>query len=116
MKDQNVWADITIVGVSEFGRTLTMNSAAGSDHAWGSNAFIIGGEVNGKRILGRYPDVLSNDGPEVITPGIMIPSTPWDSVWNAVSEWFGITTDEVSLPLTNTQNISNLSKKNDNSI
>ena len=26
MKAQGVWDDITIVGVSEFGRTLTMNS------------------------------------------------------------------------------------------
>ena len=34
MKAQNAWDDVTIVMVSEFARTLTGNTGAGSDHAW----------------------------------------------------------------------------------
>ena len=47
--------------------------------------------MDGKKILGKYPDNLSNDGPEVVTPGIVIPSTPWDAVWNGIGQWFGAT-------------------------
>ena len=67
-----------------------------SDHAWGGNYFIAGGEIDGKKILGSYPDNLSNDGPQVFEPGIVIPSLPWDSVWNGVAQWFGITDTNVS--------------------
>ena len=34
MKHQGRWDDVTIVSVSEFGRTLTSNGA-GTDHGWG---------------------------------------------------------------------------------
>eukprot|EP00586_Coscinodiscus_wailesii_P017163 CAMPEP_0172518280 /NCGR_PEP_ID=MMETSP1066-20121228/290722_1 /TAXON_ID=671091 /ORGANISM="Coscinodiscus wailesii, Strain CCMP2513" /LENGTH=2420 /DNA_ID=CAMNT_0013300633 /DNA_START=56 /DNA_END=7314 /DNA_ORIENTATION=- len=105
LKTQGMWDDITIIGVSEFGRTLTMNSASGSDHAWGGNYFVMGGNVAGKRILGTYPTTLSDDGPHIITPGIVIPTTPWDAVWNGVAQWFGITNSndlDVVLPNRNT--------------
>lgn len=40
MKAQNLWNSVTVVMVSEFGRTLTSNSGAGSDHAWGGKSFV----------------------------------------------------------------------------
>lgn len=68
-----------------------------SDHAWGGNYFIAGGEVDGRKILGSYPDILSEDGPQIIEPGIVVPSTSWDALWNGVIEWFGITDTNVSV-------------------
>ena len=56
---------------------------------------IMGGDVAGKKILGSYPDALSNDGSVIFEPGIVIPTTPWDAVWNGVAQWFGITDSEV---------------------
>ena len=38
VKAQNLWDSVTIVMVSEFARTLTANSGAGSDHAWGGKS------------------------------------------------------------------------------
>jgi len=67
-----------------------------TQHAWGGNYFITGGEVRGKRILGKYPSILSEDGPDIIKPGIVIPSKSWDSVWNGVAQWFGIHDSSVS--------------------
>ncbi|GFH56746.1 hypothetical protein CTEN210_13222 [Chaetoceros tenuissimus] len=44
----------------------------------------------------------------------MIPSTPWDSVWNGVSEWFGITTDEeLDYVIPNRNTFSKLLSAND---
>lgn len=96
MKAQGAWNDVTVVMVSEFARTLPGNTGAGSDHAWGGNYFIAGGEVKGKQILGSYPDILSEDGPLIFAPGIVIPTLPWDSLWNGVAQWFGITSSDVS--------------------
>mmetsp|Transcript_10482 Transcript_10482/g.15790 ORF Transcript_10482/g.15790 Transcript_10482/m.15790 type:complete len:377 (+) Transcript_10482:45-1175(+) len=73
MKAQNTWNDVTIVMVSEFARTLTGNTGKGSDHAWGGNYWIAGGEVRGKRIIGEYPTTL-DDGNLIFEPGIVIPS------------------------------------------
>jgi uncharacterized protein (DUF1501 family)/uncharacterized protein (DUF1800 family) len=94
MKAQGAWDDVTVVMVSEFARTLPGNTGAGSDHAWGGNYFVAGGEVRGKRILGSYPDDLSDDSPFIFEPGIVIPDTPWDALWNGVAQWFGITTSD----------------------
>jgi uncharacterized protein (DUF1501 family) len=96
MKAQGVWNDVTIVMVSEFARTLPGNTGAGSDHAWGGNYFIAGGEVEGKQILGSYPNILSEDGSLIFEPGIVVPTMSWDSLWNGVAQWFGITSPEVS--------------------
>merc|ERR1719223_987144 len=65
MEAQGSWDDMTVVVLSEFARTLAGNTGAGSDHAWGGNYFITGGEVDGGKILGSFPDVLSDDGPLV---------------------------------------------------
>jgi hypothetical protein len=43
---QNVWEDVLVVSISEFGRTLTDNGQ-GTDHAWGGNHFLAGGGIHG---------------------------------------------------------------------
>jgi len=90
MMEQNVWDDVVLVSVSDFGRTLTPNSSEGTDHAWGGNYFVVGGGLKGTRILGEYPDDLTDDGRLSDGRGRFIPSTSWDSVWHGVSKWFGI--------------------------
>ena len=43
--------DVVLFTASDFGRTLTSNGR-GSDHAWGGNAFMLGGSVNGGNCCG----------------------------------------------------------------
>jgi len=87
---QNLWTNVTIVQASEFGRTLTSNGV-GSDHAWGGNTFIAGGSVRGGQILGDYPDDLTEYGSRNIGRGRLIPTTSWETVWDGIIEWFGVT-------------------------
>jgi len=94
MQHQGKLDAITFVLASEFGRTISPNSGGGTDHAWGGNYFVFGGEINGGAIYGQYPESfkendLTNDG-----RGRLIPTTSWDSMWNAISHWFGITSEE----------------------
>jgi len=84
---------VVLVATSDFGRTLTANSKDGSDHGWGGNYFMMGGQVKGGQMLGKYPSDL--DGPLITKRARVIPTTPWDAVWYGISEWLGVTDAEV---------------------
>ncbi len=48
-------ADVVLVAATEFGRTVRQNGANGTDHGHGSVAFVLGGNVNGGKLHGRWP-------------------------------------------------------------
>jgi uncharacterized protein (DUF1501 family) len=48
-------ADVTIMTMSEFGRTARQNGNGGTDHGHASALFVIGGNVKGKQVHGRWP-------------------------------------------------------------
>lgn len=113
MDTQNIWNNVTIVSASEFGRTLTSNGL-GTDHAWGGNHFILGGSVKGGVIHGQFPDDLTDQGNLNIGRGRLIPTTPWEGVWNGMAEWFGVTSQNIEAVLPNLQNFeSNIFSKAD---
>ena len=49
------WADTTIVAITEFGRTARINGTVGTDHGTGTVAFLVGGAVNGGRVIADWP-------------------------------------------------------------
>jgi uncharacterized protein (DUF1501 family) len=54
--DSPTYADrMTLVVVSEFGRRLTENASRGTDHGHGSGIFVLGGQVNGGRVISNWP-------------------------------------------------------------
>lgn len=46
---------LTIVVMSEFGRTFKQNASRGTDHGHGNVMFVLGGKVNGGAVLGSWP-------------------------------------------------------------
>jgi uncharacterized protein (DUF1501 family) len=48
-------ADTTIMTMSEFGRTVRQNGNGGTDHGHASALFVIGGDVKGRKVYGRWP-------------------------------------------------------------
>ena len=52
---------------------------------------ILGGDVKGGKILGEYPSDLTPGGNLVDDRGRFLPTTSWDSIWNGVLEWAGVT-------------------------
>jgi uncharacterized protein (DUF1501 family) len=53
-------ANITLVTMSEFGRTARENGTGGTDHGHANAMFILGGDVKGGKVYGRWPG-LDND-------------------------------------------------------
>ena len=112
MKKQGIWANVTVVTASEFGRTMTSNGL-GTDHAWSGNHLILGGGIKGGQIFGKYPSDLTDDGPLNLGRGRLIPEETWDSVWNAVGKWFGLNQDLIDDVLPNAQNFPSLLEDSD---
>ncbi|MEM7048325.1 MAG: DUF1501 domain-containing protein [Acidobacteriota bacterium] len=47
--------DVTLMTMTEFGRTVAENGSGGTDHGHGSCLFVLGGEVDGGRVHGSFP-------------------------------------------------------------
>lgn len=90
MKSMSKWNDVSVVITSDFGRTLTSNSGDGTDHGWAGHNLVLGGDVDGGKILGKYPDDLTDNGDLNIGRGRLLPTMPYDAVWQAVSMWTGV--------------------------
>jgi uncharacterized protein (DUF1501 family) len=48
-------ADVVLVTMSEFGRTVKENGNRGTDHGHGNAMFILGGPVKGGKVYGKWP-------------------------------------------------------------
>lgn len=48
-------ADVSVLTMSEFGRTVAENGNAGTDHGHATAMFVLGGATVGGRVVGRWP-------------------------------------------------------------
>ena len=65
---------------------------------------MFGGDVKGGKIVGTYPSFGSSD-PTNIGRGRVMPTTSWDALFYALSQWMGITVqDQINYVLPNSRN------------
>lgn len=97
--------DVTLFTISDFARTLTSNGN-GTDHAWGGNAMVMGGSVNGGAVYGNYPSLVigSNDD---VGGAIMLPSLSTDEYFAELAQWFGVSAGDIAYVLPNITNFYN---------
>jgi uncharacterized protein (DUF1501 family) len=50
-----LWSNTVVLVATEFGRTVRVNGTQGTDHGTGSVAMLMGGAVNGGRVLADWP-------------------------------------------------------------
>lgn len=82
---------VTLFTASDFGRTYVPNSKKGTDHAWASNHFVVGGsQINGGDVLGTAPNVtIPGSFQTTDSRGRMIPTYSVDEYLSEVIRWFG---------------------------
>ena len=57
--------NVTLVTMSEFGRTVRQNGTGGTDHGHANVMFVLGGQVKGGKVYGKWPGLANeqlNDG------------------------------------------------------
>jgi uncharacterized protein (DUF1501 family) len=52
---QGAWGRTVVVVATEFGREVSINGTAGTDHGTGTAAFVLGGAVRGGRVVADWP-------------------------------------------------------------
>jgi uncharacterized protein (DUF1501 family) len=88
---------VTTFTASDFGRSFTSNGD-GTDHGWGSHHFIMGGAVQGGKVLGTWPQLSlkntrNNDfdaSNDQLTNGVLLPSTSVEQYGAALGGWLGV--------------------------
>jgi len=103
MEDINMQDNVTVLTISDFGRTLTSNGN-GSDHAWGGNSLVMGGAVNGRNVFGNYPDLTLNNPLNLDERGRFIPTTSVDELYGDLALWFGVSPNDLDYVLPNLSN------------
>lgn len=88
--------DVTVMTMTEFGRTVHQNGTGGTDHGRGSCNFILGNRVDGGKVHGRVPELAV----ENLEDGRDLPvTTDFRSVFSAVADaHLQISDDKVLFP------------------
>jgi len=104
--------DVTVLVMSEFGRTLDPAAGMGSDHAWGSHWMVMGSAVNGGRLYGdKFPSLVLGgvDDAHNQKRGYWVPQISGDQVVSDLMTWLGLPSDKLIQVL---PNLANFTKKN----
>ena len=92
---------VTLFTLSDFGRTFQPSGSGagtvGTDHAWGSHAFIVGGAVHGGTFYGTYP-TLALTGPDDDGGGRgrWIPTTSIEQYAATLATWYGLAAPDLA--------------------
>ena len=80
---------VTSFTLSDFGRSL-QPSGSGSDHGWGNHHLIVGGSVQGGRIVGDFPTMALGGPDDSGSRGAFIPSTSTEQYGATLASWLGV--------------------------
>jgi uncharacterized protein (DUF1501 family) len=87
------WRRTMTVVVTEFGRTVAINGTGGTDHGTGSAVLVLGGAIEGGRVLGRWPGL---DPRNLLDGRDLMPTTDTRSIFKAaLTDHLGIPAAEV---------------------
>jgi uncharacterized protein (DUF1501 family) len=121
MVAQGVINNVTTFTLSDFSRTFQPSGngagSVGTDHAWGSHAFIMGGSVHGGAFYGSfrpdgtgspfgYPTLQLNGPDDTDTRGRWIPTTAVDQYAATLATWYGLAAPDIATVFPNLSRFS----------
>ncbi|AXC12923.1 Oligopeptide ABC transporter, periplasmic oligopeptide-binding protein OppA [Acidisarcina polymorpha] len=88
---------VTSFTMSDFSRAFEPNSNYGTDHAWGSHHFVVGGAVAGGQIYGTFPTLALGGPNDSGTNGRWVPTTASFQYAAQLASWFGVTSAQLPI-------------------
>lgn len=95
LKAQGLENSVTTFTLSEFGRSLAVNSG-GTDHGWGAHSLIMGGSINGGKLHGVAPSWQIGGDDDAGNKGRFIPSTSINQLGAELASWFGLSRSDIA--------------------
>jgi uncharacterized protein (DUF1501 family) len=96
MQSMGMAENVTAFTMSDFGRTYLGNAQRGTDHAWGNNHLVVGGNVAPGGIFGAYPDPVLGGSSDIGREGRFVPGISQEEYLGAIARWHGVS--EADLP------------------
>jgi uncharacterized protein (DUF1501 family) len=91
MQSLGLGENVTAFTMSDFGRTYKGNAQKGTDHAWGSNHLVVGGNVTAGGVFGAYPDPVLGGANDISGgEGRFIPALAQEEYLGAIARWHGV--------------------------
>ncbi len=106
MQELGLYDNVTLFTASDFSRTLSMNSANGSDHAWGGHHFVVGGAVKGGKVVGSLPNLQLGGPDDIDGSGRFVPTTALSQYTATLASWFGVPNSALGTMLPGLTNFS----------
>jgi uncharacterized protein (DUF1501 family) len=105
-QEMNVASQVTTFTMSDFARTFQPNSNTGTDHAWGSHHFVIGGAVKGGQMYGTFPTLALGGPDDSGSNGRWVPTTGSVQYASTLAQWFGLPANQLATVFPNIGNFS----------
>jgi len=102
LNSMNMSQKVTTFTMSDFGRSLGSNGD-GTDHAWGSNAIVMGGATD-KIKVGEIPDWTLGGDDDISTKGRIIPTISTEQYLATITKWFGVDESQMDILFPNLKN------------
>ena len=102
LEDMQMQNDVTLMIISDFGRTLGDNGN-GTDHAWGNHYFVVGGAVKGG-LYGELPTLILGGKDDMGHKGRLIPTISMTQYYATILKWFGMNESELNAILPELKN------------
>lgn len=101
---------VTLFTSSDFSRTFKPGDPNGTDHAWGSHHFVVGGAVLGGDFYNQYPPLVLGDLQDTdagsSARGRWIPTASVDQYAATLADWYGLAQSDRPLVFPNLGNFS----------
>ena len=105
MIEAGAWNDVTVFSGADFGRTLVANGS-GTDHGWAGHHFVTGGDVRGRRILGRMPQFNPEGEEHTESRARLIPSVSIEQYSATLGRWLDVDDTTINSVMPNLANIA----------
>jgi uncharacterized protein (DUF1501 family) len=102
--EMGIQNDVTSFTMSDFARTFQPNSNTGTDHAWGSHHFVIGGAVKGGQMYGTFPTIALGGPSDSGSNGRWVPTTGTSQYAATLASWFGVPSNQLATVFPNIGN------------